>query len=149
MKLQDLAVYLLFVLAFVVIGLVFAMYEATKNDLKELQVAYLESLNELGKYELMMDRELTVTAYTASRNECDSTPNVTAIMEKPVAGWTVAVSRDLVWMLGKKVYIEGLGVRLVQDLMNERFTERLDVLMPDKKSAKKFGKKKLNVVVLG
>lgn len=83
--------------------------------------------------------DVTVTAYTAREEECDSTPHVTALMEKPVPGRTVAVSRDLMFALGKHVYIPGVGVRVVQDLMAPRFTKRVDVLMPSVKMARTFG----------
>ena len=89
----------------------------------------------------------TITAYTAARDECDVDPGNTALMEEPKAGWTVAVSADYMHMLGKKVYIEGVGVRRINDLMNPRYTKRIDVLVPTKKQARRFGKKE-NVTVV-
>lgn len=89
---------------------------------------------------------MTVTAYTASKDETDDTPYKTALMERPVSGWTCAVSRDLMRFLGDMVYIEGIGVRRVNDLMNERFEKRIDVFVGTKEQAREIGKKERRVV---
>ena len=91
-------------------------------------------------------RNMTVTAYTASKDETDDTPYETALMEKPVSGWTCAVSHDLMRFLGDKVYIEGIGVRRVNDLMNERFEKRVDVFVGTKEQARGIGKSNRQVV---
>lgn len=91
----------------------------------------------------------TVTAYTARPCETNDDPMHTATMKKPKAGWTCAVSRDLIHWLGGRVYIEGLGVRRVNDLMNERFAQRIDVFCGTVREAKRFGVKDLQVVFLG
>lgn len=95
-------------------------------------------------------RRVTVTAYTASRDECDEDPGNTAIMTKPVVGWTVAVSRDLLeegWTFGRKVWIDGVGVREISDVMNEKWSGRIDVLVGKKKDAKRFGRREGVVAV--
>ncbi len=87
-------------------------------------------------------RVVTVTAYTASRDETNSDPGNTAIMQKPVPGWTIAVSRDLLsdgWAFGDKVWIEGAGLFQIADVMNSRWTRRIDVLVGTKKQARSFG----------
>ena len=87
-------------------------------------------------------RTVTVTAYTASRDECDQDPGRTAIMAKPVPGWTAAVSRDLLgegWVFGDRVWIEGVGVFEIADVMNAKWTQRIDVLVGTKDQARKFG----------
>jgi len=91
----------------------------------------------------------TVTAYTNRVSETNSDPGRTAILEAPKAGWTCAVSRDLMHWLGGKVYIEGIGVRRVNDLMNRRFTGSLDLYMGKVKDAVRFGKQRRQVVFLG
>ena len=95
-------------------------------------------------------KELTVTAYTPSTDECDMDPNITASMQKVRPG-TVAVSRDLFnqgWVFGKKIYIEGYGIFEITDLMNKRWIERIDIVMFSKKEAKKFGVKQRKVALL-
>lgn len=92
--------------------------------------------------------EVTVTAYTTAKNETNDDPGNTSLMNSPVSGWTCAVSRDLKYLLGKVIYIEGVGVRLVNDLMNKRYTRMIDVLVSNKKVARTFGKKKNIKIVL-
>lgn len=92
----------------------------------------------------------TITAYTPSKDETNNNPQLTATMEKPISGGTCAVSRDLMHWLGGRIYIEGIGVRRVNDLMNKRFKKRVDLCVPTKTYAKDFGiKKHITVVFLG
>lgn len=91
----------------------------------------------------------SVSAYTNHPSECNKDNNHTAIMEKPIAGGTCAVSRDLIHWLGGIIYIKGIGVFRVNDLMNERFTKSVDLYIGSKKEANKFGRKPLMVVFLG
>ena len=93
--------------------------------------------------------KVTVTAYTARECETDEDPEHTATMEQPIAGRTCAVSRDLMHWLGGRVYIEGIGVRRVNDLMNERFSKRIDVFYGTVKEAKTLGKQTRTVSFLG
>lgn len=91
---------------------------------------------------------LTVTAYTnrpQETNDCIKT----ATMEQAVPGWTVAVSRDLIHWLGGRVYIEGVGVRRVNDLMNVRHKRTLDLLVGTVDEAVEWGKKERTIVYLG
>lgn len=84
---------------------------------------------------------VTVTAYTARVQECDSTPWVTANMTPSRPG-ILAVSRDLEHELGIKfgdtVWLEGLGFYVVADRMNARWTRRVDILHASLKAAKRF-----------
>lgn len=128
--------------------------------IKEYQTAVIkyEKIIEAYKWEIesIKDKKImdfyvidnaTVTAYSPSIEETDNTPNQTAIMESPVIGYTCAVSRDLKYLLGKRIYIEGLGVFMVNDLMNERYDKRVDLCM-DKENAIKFGVQKHNIVII-
>ena len=126
------------------------------KNLKELSASCLSILrdtNSLNSHLIKKMRKLkvvkcTATAYTASRNECDKDVSHTAIMRKPIPGRTIAVSRDLKRLLGKKVYSEKLGVRVVEDLMNHRYKNRIDILFSTKEDAFKFGKQSIKLVVL-
>ncbi|MFW6121249.1 MAG: 3D domain-containing protein [Petrotogales bacterium] len=102
----------------------------------------------ISSYDASNSKNLTITAYTAREQETNSNPEQTATMEKPVPGWTVAVSQDLKGWLGKRIYIEGLGVFKVNDLMNGRYTNRVDILKPTVAQANKFGKQKREVVLV-
>ncbi len=91
---------------------------------------------------------VTLTTYTASENETDSTPNITASGFKidtnnPKRHRIIAVSRDLKKKLkfGSKVRIEGAGkysgTYVVKDVMNKRYKKRIDILInPDDKQTK-------------
>jgi len=90
----------------------------------------------------MLGITVRVSAYTPSSDETDSTPTITAVNTEVEEG-TVAVSRDLLGFLnfGDSVYLEGIGVFKVTDVMNRRYKRAVDVLMLTKKQALKFGVK--------
>ncbi len=90
------------------------------------------------KLEIM---NLTVTAYSPEVKQTDSTPYMTAIMVKVRTG-QIAVSRDLFkngYTFGKKIYIEGMGVYVIADLMHPRWTKRVDIFVWTRKRARKIG----------
>jgi 3D (Asp-Asp-Asp) domain-containing protein len=70
-------------------------------------------------------------------------------MTKPKVGRTIAVSHDLIHWLGGWVYISGVGIRKVEDLMNERFTLKIDLLVGTVEEAKKWGIQERRVIFLG
>ena len=95
-------------------------------------------------------RKVTVTAYNPTSDQCDDDPMVAASMRKVRPG-TIAVSRDLFdqgWVFGRKVRIEGLGIFEINDLMNKRFSKRVDVFMWDEDQARAFGKRTSKVALL-
>lgn len=115
------------------------------DQLKELvEAIHVDSKNKIVTYKIELSH------YTASRDETDSTPNITATGSKPVVGRTLALSRDLFAHLkGKKVYIRGMGVFTVEDTMNPRYSRRGDLLVASKSEAFKLGvKKDVKIVVL-
>jgi len=82
---------------------------------------------------------LRLSAYTARKEECNDDIENTAIMQRPKTGWTVAVSRDLRGWLGKRVYIEGFGIRMVSDLMHPRYVKSIDILVSEVSEAVGIG----------
>lgn len=95
-------------------------------------------------------REVTVTAYNPHADQTDEDPLIAASMRKVRSG-TIAVSRDLFnqgWVFGRKVRIEGLGIFEINDLMNKRYTRRIDIFMWDEGDAKRFGKKHTKAALL-
>jgi 3D (Asp-Asp-Asp) domain-containing protein len=83
---------------------------------------------------------VTLTTYTTSVKETDSTPNITASGFKidtlnPMKHRIIAVSRDLKkkWKFGTKVRITGAGkyngTYYVRDVMNKRYKKRIDILI--------------------
>ena len=96
--------------------------------------------------EMMLEdvKSVNVTAYTLNEKECGKDFTITASMEKAKPGM-VAVSRDLFddgWTFGKRIYISGVGIFTIEDLIKGSHRNKIDVLMFDKKLAKKFGIKK-------
>jgi 3D (Asp-Asp-Asp) domain-containing protein len=100
---------------------------------------------------------VTVTTYTPSIEECDSTPLVTASGFKinpnnPKKHRIIAVSRDLKkkYKFGKKIRITGIGklsgTYTVRDVMNKRYRNRVDILIGKKDKQNKFRKAKLYAV---
>jgi 3D (Asp-Asp-Asp) domain-containing protein len=83
---------------------------------------------------------VTLTTYSATVGETDSTPHITASGFKidtsnPKKHRIIAVSRDLKkkWPFGTKVRIKKAGkyngVYTVKDVMNKRYKNRIDILI--------------------
>ncbi len=86
-------------------------------------------------------RIVEVTAYSASKAQCDADPHIAASNQPPRPG-TVAVSQDLFnlgWTFGKRVYLKGLGPYVINDVMHPRYQMRVDVFMDHKRAAREFG----------
>ncbi|GAB6059071.1 3D domain-containing protein [Desulfonatronum parangueonense] len=110
-----------------------------KQELQKAQeeITVLKAI--LEAYHKANTHYLRLSAYTARKEECNDDIENTAIMQRPKPGWTVAVSRDLRGWLGKRVYVEGFGIRMVSDLMNSRYTKAIDILVPDVDEALEIG----------
>lgn len=92
----------------------------------------------------------TVTAYSPTKRECDDTPWLAASGKRPRVG-TVAVSRNLFysgWVFGSRIYIEGLGIYRINDLMHPRWENRIDVFLESERLARRFGRREVKVVLL-
>lgn len=78
-------------------------------------------------------KHVTVTTYQSDQGQTDSTPHLNALNE-PAGPGQCAVSRDLLkqgWSFGKRVYVQGFGVYTISDIMNARFTKRIDIWTGD------------------
>jgi len=98
-------------------------------------------------------RQLTVTAtaYTARAAECDATPWYTASMTLSRIG-VIAVSRDLErrgLTLGKTIIIKGMGAFRVEDRMNKRFSNRIDILHANVTAARLFARRDVEILFIG
>jgi len=85
---------------------------------------------------------VTLTTYSPTSQECDSTPHITASGFKinpknPKKHRIIAVSRDLKkkWKFGTKVRIKNAGkyngIYTIKDVMNKRYKNRIDLLIGD------------------
>lgn len=109
---------------------------------------------------------LQATAYTSSVGETDRTPFVTATGARTRLG-VVAVSPDLLPLLpyGTKVRLRDLGsvqgrgrgqfnylfegrVFVVADLMHPRMREKVDIWLPDRATALRFGRRYVELEVV-
>ena len=103
----------------------------------------LNDFNFKESYKKIYKQFVTLTIYSPSLSQTDSTPNITASGFKidtsnPSKHRIIAVSRDLKkkgWDFGKKVRIKKAGkfdgVYTIRDLMNKRHKNRIDVLVDD------------------
>jgi len=103
-------------------------------------------------YNIAQSIRATITAYTDSPRENlgRGKPVGTAIGTRIRPG-IVAVSRDLLrsgWEFGKSVYIEGMGVFIIEDTMSPRFSRRIDIAVDDMHHAIKIGKRTGNLAIL-
>ncbi len=93
---------------------------------------------------------VTATAYTAREEECNSQPWITASGTPSRVG-VIAVSRDMEKLgirLGDLVIIKGMGLFRVEDRMNKRWSKRVDILHANLKAARKFAKRKVEIMWL-
>lgn len=91
--------------------------------------------------------EMTVTAYSSTEDQTDSSPYITA-MGTVVEDGVVATN---VLPFGTRVRLPdifGDKIFIVEDRMNRRFRRRLDVWMPNREKAQNFGVRQALVEVL-
>ena len=91
--------------------------------------------------------DVWVTAYSSSPDETDSTPNITASNKAPHDGVLAANFLPL----GSKVKIPSLfgdKIFTVEDRMNKRKKNFVDIWMPTKQDALKFGIAKADIVLI-
>ena len=85
--------------------------------------------------------EVAVSAYPSTRDQTDDTPWQTADGSNVMVG-QIAVSRDLInkgVKFGSVVYLEGLGVFRVTDVMAPRWKNKVDIWCADRTACKVFG----------
>ena len=91
--------------------------------------------------------EMTVTAYSSSEDQTDSSPYITA-MGTVVEDGIVATNALPFGTRVKIPDIFGDKIFIVEDRMNRRFRRRLDVWMPNRAKAQSFGVQQTRVEVL-
>jgi len=134
--------------------LVFMMFKIQELQVEQAIVTLEVQKNGYSIQQLQRDPyvpiELTVTAYSPEESQTDSTPLTTAFMTKVRKG-TIAVSEDLLnagWVAGKKVYIRGLGIFVINDLMHVRKKQHIDIFMWKTPEALKISPSKKLVILL-
>ncbi len=90
--------------------------------------------------------KVVATGYSSTVRETDRTPFITA-SNTPTRDGILALSRDLLkrytpgapFDFGDRVHVRGLGEFLVEDSMNSRWNNRIDVWFPSTREAVRFG----------
>jgi len=88
-----------------------------------------------------------ITAYSSDVGQTDATPFITA-SGTHVRDGIVAANFLPIGTKVKMPELYGDKVFTVEDRMNARYGMAMDIWMPDRQSAKKFGRKHVEVVVL-
>ena len=118
----------------------------SEGVIKELEKKIKELEKEIKEIKSGMV-EVWATAYTSCYEECDDTPFITASGDRVFWG---GVAMDKKYEFGTKVYIPYFQkVFVVLDRGSAIKGNRIDIWMPDKKSAIEFGKRKLEIYILG
>ncbi len=94
--------------------------------------------------------KVVATGYSSSIYETDSTPFITASNTRTRDG-ILALSRDLLrrytpgapFHFGDRVHVTGLGEFVVEDSMNQRWNNRIDIWFPSRLQAIRFGVKEV------
>jgi 3D (Asp-Asp-Asp) domain-containing protein len=91
---------------------------------------------------------MTVTSYRSVPSQTDNSPYITSIGEK-VNKSGVAASQDLLKQgtlkYGDIIYVEGYGLKVVNDTMNPRMTNHIDMWVKTRAEEKKVGTRTLKV----
>jgi 3D (Asp-Asp-Asp) domain-containing protein len=90
--------------------------------------------------------KVLATGYSSTVAETDTTPFITAANTPPRPG-VLALSQDLLreytpgapFSFGDRVHVYGVGYFLVEDSMNSRWTNRIDIWFPSRDEAVRFG----------
>lgn len=94
---------------------------------------------------------MTVTSYRAIPEQTDDTPTITSIGHR-VHPYGVAVSRDM--LLGRRicygdiVYIPEFGYKVVNDTMNKRHKNHIDIFVNTFAQEREIGVRKLLIHVI-
>ena len=100
----------------------------------------------LSKYRLVYSASTTASAYNSMESQCDSTPWITASGSRCRPG--VIAANHL--PIGTKVIIEGFGEQIftVEDRMNRRYKDNIDIWMLKYDDALDFGRRTIRYHVI-
>ena len=141
---ENLSVLLYVIPALIVTYHASNLLDERHKEIMSLQEQVWELQNNCdAQYTNKISYKVTVTTYNPTKEQCDSTPNITADGTK-IKPWRatdyryVALSRDLLdrwggpFNYGDYIVIEGTdgwdGIYQVRDTMNPKWTNRVDIL---------------------
>ena len=131
--------------------LILTVFSTFLGIMNTLKIREVENKLEGFEFKVLEKRarrlEVWATAYTSSREECDDTPFITASGKRVFWG---VIAADPKFPFGTKIYIPYFQKTfIVLDRGGAIKGNRIDIWMPDKKSAIEFGKRKLEIYILG
>ena len=122
--------------------------ELEQNASREANSLLSKLINQDASNAELKSLDVIATAYNAVPGQTDSSPHIMASNNTSYIG-ALAVSRDLINEYGLKfgdiIIIKGMGMFIVQDTMNARYTKRIDILFPTVRAAKRFGQQKVEI----
>jgi 3D (Asp-Asp-Asp) domain-containing protein len=99
---------------------------------------------------IIYDKKAIFTAYTLSPDETDESPCIGAgnhnLCELQLSGQNICASRNL--PLHTKINIRGIGECEILDRTSAKYKGRIDILMPTKEEAFKFGKREIEYFII-
>jgi len=118
---------------------------STRRDLQQALSLLVECFGHPVDLKQIRSTAITITAYSSTADQCDSTPHLTASAQ-PVRVGILAVSRDLIEEMGlsfgQRVLLPGYGLFEIRDLMHPRWRRKVDIWESDREAARLFGKQK-------
>lgn len=90
--------------------------------------------------------EYVITAYCPCVQCCGKSDGITASGEKAIEGITVAMDKSMPF--GTKIYIDGVGERIVQDRGGAIKGNRIDLYFDSHQEALNFGRQTKQVTIL-
>lgn len=90
--------------------------------------------------------EYVITAYCPCVQCCGKSDGITASGEKAIEGITVAMDKSMPF--GTKIYIDGVGERIVQDRGGAIKCNRIDLYFDSHQEALNFGRQTKQVTIL-
>lgn len=90
--------------------------------------------------------EYVITAYCPCVQCCGKNDGITASGEKATEGITVAMDKSMPF--GTKIYIDGVGERIVQDRGGAIKGNRIDLYFDSHQEALNFGRQIIQVTIL-
>lgn len=125
-----------------------------KSELSELEeIIYKDNSSEQEIIPTIVEEKpvlyyvYTITAYCGCYDCCGKTDGITASGVKAEQGVTIAADTNVL-PFGTKVYIDGVGERIVQDRGGAIKGNRLDLYFSDHQSALNFGRQTRKVIIL-
>lgn len=91
-------------------------------------------------------KEYVITAYCPCMKCCGKTDGITASGDKATEGVTVAMDKSMPF--GTKIYIDGVGERIVQDRGGAITGNRIDLYFENHQDAINFGRQTKQVTII-